>query len=48
MPAEFGGNFLQEIRAEIEESSYRRVLWVGFELFVVVRGVPRVPRCLDT
>jgi len=36
MPTEFGGNFLPEIRAEIEGSSYRRVLWVGYELFMVV------------
>jgi len=38
MPTEFGGIFLPEIRAKIEDSSYRRVLWVGFELFIVIRG----------
>ena len=38
MPTEFGGNFLPEIRVELEVSSYRRVLWVSFELFIVMRA----------
>jgi len=38
MSTEFGGKFLPGIRVELEDSSYRRVLRVGFELFIVVRG----------
>jgi len=43
MPTEFGGKLLPEIRAKLEVSRYRRMLWVGLELFIVTGGFPKVP-----